>query len=162
MWWNLDCIAHQIYAQGDTTWTRALHQAQAVKDRREREWDWEDWNEPAPADPSAPAVVPARSARHRFLLEERQRAETTAEPAEEDARDADDDKDMDTKKKKKKKRRHHKGGSDASAEVDRTRRRRKPPTSDESDGGGHKAKRRGGEKSDLVWIQVRRSDLKAS
>ena len=34
--------------------------------------------------------------------------------------------------------------------------------SDESDGGGHKAKRCGGEKSDLVWIQVKRSDLKAS
>ena len=68
MWWNLDCIAHQIYAQGDTTWSRAIHQAQAVKDRRETEWDWQDWNEPAPADPLATPVVPARSAHHRFLL----------------------------------------------------------------------------------------------
>ena len=159
MWWNLECIAHQIYVQGDTTWSQALRQAQAVKDRRESEWDHEEWPDSAPKEPPAPPVVPARSARHRFLLEERRRAEP-GEPEPEEGKGSDHDKDAETAKKKKRK--THRGASDASGEVDRSRRRRRPPSSDASDGGGHKAKRRGGDKSDLVWIQVSRASLQAN
>ena len=99
MWWNLECIAHQIYVQGDTTWSQALRQAQAVKDRRESEWDHEEWPDSAPKEPPALPVVPARSARHRFLLEERRRAEP-GEPEPEEGKGSDHDKDAETAKKK--------------------------------------------------------------
>lgn len=162
MWWNLECIAHQIYVQGDTTWSQAVRQAQAVKERRESEWEWEEGPDAAPREPPAAPVLPARSARHRFLLEERRLAEKM-EPELEEEKGSEHDHDAETKKKKKKKKRKtHRGGSDASREVDRSRRRRRPPSSDASDGGGHKAKRRGGDKSDLVWIQVSRASLKAN
>ena len=114
------------------------------KDRRESEWDCEEWPDAAPKEPPAPPVLPARSARHRFLLEERRRAEPV-EPEPEEGKGSEHDRDAETEKKKKKKKRKrktHRGGSDASREVDRSRRRRRPPSSDASDGGGHKAKRR--------------------
>ena len=163
MWWNLECIAHQIYVQGDTTWSQALRQAQAVKDRRESEWDCEEWPDAAPKEPPAPPVLPARSARHRFLLEERRRAEPV-EPEPEEGKGSEHDRDAETeKKKKKKKRKTHRGGSDASREVDRSRRRRRPPSSDASDGGATRLSVvHGGDKSDLVWIQVSRASLKAN
>ena len=104
MWWNLECIAQQIYVQGDTTWSQALRQAQAVKDRRESEWDHEEWPDSAPKEPPAPPVVPARSARHRFLLEERRRAEP-GEPEPEEGKGSDHDKDAETAKKKRSARR---------------------------------------------------------
>ena len=139
-----------------------MRQAQAVKERRESEWEWEEGPDAAPREPPAAPVLPARSARHRFLLEERRLAEKM-EPELEEGKGSEHDHDAETKKKKKKKKRKtHRGGSDASREVDRSRRRRRPPSSDASDGGGHKAKRRGGDKSDLVWIQVSRASLKAN
>ena len=162
MWWNLECIAHQIYVQGDTTWSQALRQAQAVKDRRESEWDCEEWPDAAPKEPPAPPVLPARSARHRFLLEERRRAEPV-EP-EPEGKGSEHDRDAETeKKKKKKKRKTHRGVQmhparwTALAAADD----HQAPTH-LMGGATRLSVVHGGDKSDLVWIQVSRASLKAN
>ena len=54
MWWSADCIAWQIYGQGDCSWDEAVNRAHQVKYRREQE----AWGE-------------LRSAKHRAELEER-------------------------------------------------------------------------------------------
>ena len=118
MWWNVECIACQIYAQGDTTWTQAQHQAQAVKDRREREWN-DEWTEPVKAPMEA--VVPAASAKHRDMLEEwyRQEAEAEGEQPNAEAEEKEDKEETKEKDKKKKRKRKHRRGGEGSPEVDR-------------------------------------------
>ena len=64
MWSSLDCIAWQIFSQGDYSWQAALDRAYQVKSRREQE-AWGDYGEPAEE------VAPARSARHRAQVEAR-------------------------------------------------------------------------------------------
>ena len=104
----------------------------------------------------ATGVVPARSARHREMVEERVRHDSEPEVELPDA-------EADKSKKKKRKKRRRGGDRSATPEVDRRRRRRGPPTEDESDDHRPPAKRRGGEKaSDMVWIQVPRATLRAS
>ena len=106
----------------------------------------------------ADAVVPARSAKHRAELEQRQ-DEHKGAPAHE----AEENEEVAEKKKTKKRRKHkHAPPPSPTPEPDRSRRRRRPPSTDESDGGGHKAKRRGSERGTaMVWIQVPRSSLQA-
>ena len=150
MWWNVECIAWQIYSQGEVSWDNALHRAHAVKSRREQE-GWEEHAERAREDKGV-EVLPASSARHRAYVEDRARHEAEPPPEEEEPK---------PEKKNKKKRRRHRPRS-ATPEVDRSRRRRHPPSTDESDGDGHKAKRHGKDKgADMVWIKVPRASLQA-
>ena len=144
MWWNEQCIAWQLYSQGDISWANAQWRAQEIKVRRETEWE--------PPE----AVIPARSAAHRDRLEDLQREEELMpDEVEDNVRKSDD---LTSKKKKKKKRRRHHHGSELSPHRSRKRDRR-PPSSDRSDGGGHKAKRRGEDSKDMVWVQVPRASL---
>eukprot|EP00435_Cladocopium_sp_Y103_P043478 s532_g12.t1 len=77
MWWNLDCIAWQIFSQGGTSWDAAMQRAQAVKSRRSRE-AWEEYEDVR--EEQTQPVLPASSARHRSYVEERARREAEPDP----------------------------------------------------------------------------------
>ena len=115
MWWNVECIAWQIYSQGEVSWDNALHRAHAVKSRREQE-GWEEHAERAREDKGV-EVLPASSARHRAYVEDSARHEAEPPPEEEEPK---------PEKKNKKKRRRHRPRS-ATPEVDRSRRSTSSP-----------------------------------
>lgn len=161
MWWNFECIAWQMYSQGEVSWDTALHRAHAVKSRREQE-GWEEYRDRAREDTGVD-VLPASSARHRAYVEHRARhdADPLPEAHLRDNAEPPLEEEEGKAEKKKKKRRRHKPRS-ATPEVDRSRHGRRRPSTDESDGGGHKAKRHGKDKgADMVWIKVPRASLQA-